>query len=163
MVPLSAVVRKPAVWERAEDFKRNLEAEYEAKEKSLEETARPEPTLVTVKEAVARFLNSKRNENLADSTLDKLTTIFEKQFLAWDTSYGFTHIAVITIAGLEGFRDTWTDGPPREEKETGAIDRRRSRGRLFCAGRPLPRGSREDERRQRDGSCDDCSSADDLQ
>ena len=29
---------------------------------------------------MARFLNSKRNENLADSTLDKLTTIFEKQF-----------------------------------------------------------------------------------
>ena len=39
--------------------------------------SRPESALVTVKEAVARFLNSKRNENLAGSTLDKLTTIFE--------------------------------------------------------------------------------------
>ncbi len=80
--------------------------EYEAKQKGLEEVSRPEPTLVTVKEAVARFLNSKRNENLADSTFDKLTTIFEKQFLAWSTSYGFTHITEITTADLEGFRDT---------------------------------------------------------
>jgi hypothetical protein len=81
---------KTRSWEKAEDFKRKLEEEYEAKEKGLEEASRPEPTLVTVKEAVARFLNSKRNENLADSTLDKLTAIFEKQFLAWATSCGFT-------------------------------------------------------------------------
>ncbi|MGB6384928.1 MAG: hypothetical protein WBF25_06870, partial [Terriglobales bacterium] len=74
---------KTRSWEKAEDFKRKLEEEYEAKQKGLEEASRPEPALVTVKEAVARFLNSKRNENLADSTLDKLTTIFEKQFLAW--------------------------------------------------------------------------------
>jgi hypothetical protein len=47
----------------------------------LAEAFRPEPVLVTVKKVVARFLNSKRNENLSDSTLDELTTIFEKQFL----------------------------------------------------------------------------------
>ncbi len=61
---------------------------------------------------MARFLNSKRNENLADSTLDKLTTIFEKQFLAWATSYGFTLITAITTADLEDFRDTWTGSSP---------------------------------------------------
>jgi hypothetical protein len=54
---------------------------------------------------VSRFLNSKRNQNLADSTLDKLTTIFEKQFLAWATSWGFVHINEITTADLEGFRE----------------------------------------------------------
>jgi hypothetical protein len=57
----------------------------EAKQKGLHEASRPEPALVTIKEAVARFLNSKRNENLAD--LDKLATIFDKQFLAWTTSF----------------------------------------------------------------------------
>jgi integrase len=108
---------KTRSWEKAEDFKRKLEEEYEAKAKRLEEASRPEPALVTVKEAVARFLNSKRNENLADSTLDKLTTIFEKQFLAWATSYGFTHITEITTADLEGFRDTWTDGPLAKKKK----------------------------------------------
>lgn len=66
---------------------------------------------------MSRFLNSKRDENLAGSTLDKLTTIFEKQFLAWATSYGFTHITEITTADLEGFRDTWTDGPLAKKKK----------------------------------------------
>ena len=108
---------KTRSWEKAEDFKRKLEEEYEAKEKGLDEASRPEPALVTVKEAVARFLNSKRNENLADSTLDKLTTIFEKQFLAWATSYGFAHITEIKTADLEGFRDTWTDGPLAKKKK----------------------------------------------
>ena len=108
---------KTRSWEKAEDFKRKLEEEYEAKQQGLEEASRPEPALVTVKEAVSRFLNSKRNENLADSTLDKLTTIFEKQFLAWATSYGFIHITEITTADLEGFRDTWTDGPLAKKKK----------------------------------------------
>jgi integrase/recombinase XerD len=108
---------KTRSWEKAEDFKRKLEEEYEAKQQGLEETSRPKPALVTVKEAVSRFLNSKRNENLADSTLDKLTTIFEKQFLAWATSYGFVHITEITTADLEGFRDTWTDGPLAKKKK----------------------------------------------
>src|SRR5258708_36811263 len=108
---------KTRSWEKAEDFKRKLEAEYEAKEKGLEEASRPETALVTVKEAVARFLSSKRNENLADSTLDKLTAIFEKQFLGWTTSAGFTHITDITTADLEDFRDSWTDGPVAKKKK----------------------------------------------
>ena len=57
--------------------------EYEAKQNgwpgSKCRSLRSENT--SVKDAVSRFLSSKRNENLADSTLDKLTTIFEKQFL----------------------------------------------------------------------------------
>jgi integrase/recombinase XerD len=78
---------KTRSWEKAEDFKRKLEEEYEAKQRGLEDASRPKPALVTVQEAVSRFLNSKRNENLADSILDKLTTIFEKQFLAWATCH----------------------------------------------------------------------------
>lgn len=108
---------KTRSWEKAEDFKRKLEEEYEAKQQGLEEASRPKPALGTVKEAVSRFLNSKRNENLADSTLDKLITIFEKQFLAWATSCGFAHITEITTADLEGFRDTWTDGPLAKKKK----------------------------------------------
>ena len=108
---------KTRSWEKAEDFKRKLEEEYEAKQQGLEEASRPEPALVTVKDAVSRFLTSKRKENLADSTLDKLTTIFEKQFLAWATSYGFVHITEITTADLEDFRDTWTDGPLAKKKK----------------------------------------------
>jgi integrase/recombinase XerD len=107
---------KTRSWDKAERFKRKLEEEYEAKTKGPGKAACPEPALVTVKEAVARFLNSKRNENLAGSTLDKLTTIFEKQFLGWTASAGFTHIAEITPADLEGFRDTWSDGALAKKK-----------------------------------------------
>jgi integrase len=66
---------------------------------------------------VTRFLNSKRNENLADSTLDNLTTIFEKQFLGWASSAGFTDTTEIAPADLEAFRDTWTDGPLAKKKK----------------------------------------------
>ena len=66
MVPSSAVVRRPAVGKEP-NFKRKLEEEYEAKERSLEQSSRPEPVVVAVKDVVARFLNSKRNENLAGS------------------------------------------------------------------------------------------------
>ena len=34
---------------------------------------------VSVKDAVIRFLQGRRHENLAESTIDKLKTIFEKQ------------------------------------------------------------------------------------
>ncbi|MGA8860526.1 MAG: hypothetical protein WB506_10995, partial [Candidatus Sulfotelmatobacter sp.] len=37
---------KTRSWEKAEDFKRKLEEEYEAKQKGLEDASRPEPTLV---------------------------------------------------------------------------------------------------------------------
>jgi hypothetical protein len=43
----------------------------------------PAPKHVMVQDAVKRFLASKRTENLADSTIEKLTTIFEKQFVGW--------------------------------------------------------------------------------
>jgi integrase/recombinase XerD len=108
---------KTRSWEKAEDFKRKLEEEHDAKQKGLEDATRPKPTVLTIKEVVTRFLNSKRNENLADSTLDKLTTIFEKQFLGWANSARFTRLTEVTTADLEDFRDTWTDGPLAKKKK----------------------------------------------
>ena len=106
-------------WEKAEDARKLLEEEAEQQASSIRNGEAPPRAseILTVQNAVNRFLASKRNENLADSTLDKLTTIFEKQFLAWATSYGFVHITEITTADLEGFRDTWTDGPLAKKKK----------------------------------------------
>jgi integrase/recombinase XerD len=104
-------------WEKAEEFKRQLEAEYEAKQNGGQETVAAAPEKVTVKGAVARFLNSKRNENLAESTLDKLKTIFEKQFLSWATAARLNNIEDITTADLEAFRDTWEDGALAKKKK----------------------------------------------
>jgi integrase/recombinase XerD len=108
---------KTRSWEKAEELKRRLEAEYYAKRNGEREGGASKSPKVTIKEAVARFLASKRNENLAESTLDKLTTIFEKQFVAWATAGGFTRIGDITTADLEGFRDTWNDGPLAKKKK----------------------------------------------
>ena len=108
---------KTRSWEKAGDFKRRLELEYHAKQNSGHESTDSESEKVTVESAVTRFLTSKRNENLAESTLDKLETIFEKQLVAWATGARFTHIAHITTADLEGFRDTWKDGPLAKKKK----------------------------------------------
>ena len=104
-------------WEKAEEFKRQLEAQYHAKQNAGREAVIAEPEKVVVSDAVSRFLSSKRNENLAESTLDKLETIFEKQFLSWATAARFKYISDITTADLEDYRDTWKDGPLARKKK----------------------------------------------
>ena len=71
-------------WEKAEDKRRQLEEEAEQHAAAIRTGEAPSRTSepISVKDAVKRFLASKRNENLAESTLDKLKTIFQKQFLA---------------------------------------------------------------------------------
>ena len=105
-------------WEKAEDKRRQLEEEAEQRAAAIRTGEAPSRTSepISVKDAVKRFLASKRNENLAESTLDKLTTIFQKQFSHWASSAGFQHLADITTADLEAFRDTWTDGPLAKKK-----------------------------------------------
>jgi hypothetical protein len=61
MAPSSVVAPRPAVGKKAEDFKRKLEEEYEAKQKGLQEASRPEPALVTIKEAATGGLSIKRD------------------------------------------------------------------------------------------------------
>ena len=96
---------KTRSWEKAEEFKRELEAEYEAKQNGDREAVAVAPEKISVKDAVSRFITCKRNENLAESTLDKLKTIFEKQFLSWATESRLKHLEEITTADLESFRD----------------------------------------------------------
>jgi len=108
---------KTRSWEKAEEFKRELEAEYETKENDDRDAVAVTSEKVSVKDAVMRFLKSKRNENLADSTIDKLKTIFEKQFLSWATESRLKHLEDITTADLEAFRDTWEDGPLAKKKK----------------------------------------------
>jgi integrase/recombinase XerD len=108
---------KTRSWEKAEEFKRELEAEYEVKQNGDRESVAVTPEKISVKDAVTRFLNSKRNENLAESTVEKLKTIFEKQFLSWATASRLNHLEDIRTADLEAFRDTWEDGPLAKKKK----------------------------------------------
>lgn len=108
---------KTRSWEKAEEFKRELEAEYETKRNGAPEVFDVAPEKISVKDAVARFISSKRNQNLAESTLDKLKTIFEKQFLSWATESRLKHLEEIATADLEAFRDSWEDGPLAKKKK----------------------------------------------
>jgi len=108
---------KTRSWEKAEEFKRQLEGELAAKQTGGLERTVSKPEKMAVKDAITRFLNSKRNENLAESTLDKLKTIFEKQFLSWASASRFKYLDDITAADLEAFRDTWEDGPLAKKKK----------------------------------------------
>ena len=94
-----------------------MEAENEAKQNTDREAVAVAPEKISVKNAVSRFISSKRNENLAASTLDKLKTIFEKQFLSWATESRLKHLEEITTADLESFRNTWEDGPLAKKKK----------------------------------------------
>ena len=79
--------------------------------------AKPKHEAVTIADAIARFLASKHNENLAESTIEKLATIFEKQVLTWAHSAGYRHIDELSTAHLEDFRDTWKDGALAKKKK----------------------------------------------
>src|SRR5271155_1305766 len=63
---------KTRSWEKAEEFKRRLEADFAAPHNVEAEPIAATPEPVSAKDAVGRFLKTKRNENLAESTLDKL-------------------------------------------------------------------------------------------
>jgi integrase len=106
-------------WERAEARCRRLElqAEQRAQAAAFGEAAPVERAPITVEAAVARFLLSKKNENLAESTLEKLKTIFEKHFVQWARSEAFAYLAEITVADLELFRDTWKDRALAKKKK----------------------------------------------
>lgn len=110
-------------WEKAESERRRLEEEADRQAVAIRQGKAPlrETNVVTVEDAVKRFLASKRNENLAESTMDKLTTIFKKHFLDWARSQALKNIAEITTADLEAFRDIWTDGPLAKKKKQERI------------------------------------------
>ncbi len=110
-------------WEKAEDQRRSLENHAEEVERAISagEIPKAKQESISIANAVARFLASKRNENLAESTLDKLATIFSKQFLGWSTSAGLTFLGEISTAHLEALRDTWKDGALAKKKKQERI------------------------------------------
>ena len=112
-----AVARRRGVGKRQKSSNDSWSLEYEAKQNGDREVVALAPEKISVKDAVSRFITSKRNENLAESTLGKLKTIFEKQFLSWATDSRLKHLEDITTADLEAFRDTWEDGPLAKKKK----------------------------------------------
>jgi integrase len=66
-----------------------------------------EPSRIDV--AITKYLDDARARHLAEATLSKLTTIFEKQFLAWTKDEGLRYLTELTPERLGGWRATWKD------------------------------------------------------
>jgi integrase/recombinase XerD len=80
---------------------------------------KPTDTLdrTTVVHAIDEFLQDKKVQNLADSTLSKLDTIFRKQFGRWCRSNALVYLDELKLAHLEKFRASWKDAPLARRKK----------------------------------------------
>lgn len=66
-----------------------------------------EPT--TIETAVLKYLDDARARHLAEATITKLTTIFEKQFLKFAKDHGYRFLKDLTPDRLTAWRSTWKD------------------------------------------------------
>ena len=82
-------------WEQAEKNARGVEREYEVRERAAAEGRQvksKEPAVMTVEDAVDRYLEDKRQQNCAEETLTKLETLFRKQFFEWAKKKGILYL-----------------------------------------------------------------------
>lgn len=81
----------------------------------------PKRPRITIKKAVESYLADAVSRNVAEATLDKLTTIFEKQFLPWTQAQGLEYIDEIDLDILLNFRNTWKDGALAKQKKQSRV------------------------------------------
>jgi len=81
----------------------------------------PKRPRVTVKKAVEAYLADAVGRNVSEATLEKLTTIFEKQFLPWTVAQGFEFIDEVELDALLNFRSTWKDGALAKQKKQSRV------------------------------------------
>lgn len=59
--------------------------------------------------AITKYLDDARARHLAEATVSKLTTIFQKQLLAWTKDQGLRYLKELTPERLSDWRSTWKD------------------------------------------------------
>lgn len=101
------VSAKTRSWEKAQQKAREIELHYE-NAKAGEKPKRNEPA--TVAQAVQAYLDDKRSQQLEDSTISKLETIFQKQLLTWCTDNAVYFLADLDLTQLRKWRSSWADG-----------------------------------------------------
>jgi hypothetical protein len=116
-------------WEKAEVYRRQLEATSGPTPVQTDETFRvfdrapagrlrdQKKARVTIETAVDAYLRDAKSRELESSTLSKLEGIFRKQFLTWCTSEGYKFLDEIDLDALLLFRNTWIDGPLAKRKK----------------------------------------------
>jgi integrase/recombinase XerD len=75
------------------------------------------PQTQTVEMAVKLYLGDRMAQRLKDSTISKLTTIFQKQFVPWCQANGLYLLREITLPQLQSWRATWPDGALAAKKK----------------------------------------------
>jgi integrase/recombinase XerD len=78
---------------------------------------KPQASAVTIISAITSYLTDKIGQHLARPTIDKLTTIFEKQFEPFCESRRLLFLRDISLADLNDWRATWEDGPLATRKK----------------------------------------------
>jgi integrase len=76
---------------------------------------------VTVAKAVQAYLADAVSRSLEVATLDKLETIFRKQFLAWSSAEGIEYLDELDLDALLAFRSTWKDGALAKQKKQSRV------------------------------------------
>ncbi len=89
----------------------NVAAEKALKiEMQFRETLDPKPPQEqTVEMGVKLYLGDRMAQHLRDSTITKLTTVFQKQFVPWCHSNDLYLLREITLPHLQAWRSTWKD------------------------------------------------------
>jgi integrase/recombinase XerD len=67
--------------------------------------------------AIATYLDAKRNRKLAEATIYKLRTVFEKQLLRWAAHRGYRYLHELTPPRLLDWQGTWKDAPLAASKK----------------------------------------------
>ena len=83
--------------------------------------AAPKKPRIPVKKAVEAYLADAVSRNVSEATLDKLETIFRKQFLAWTEAQGFEYIDEIDLDVLLNFRSSWRDAALAKQKKQSRV------------------------------------------
>jgi integrase/recombinase XerD len=98
---------KTRSWDNAVKRARAIEVEHE-QIAAGEKPKKYEPA--SVAHAIEAYLADKRSQNLQEVTLQKLTTIFKKQMLAWCNNNSIHYLADLDLTRLRLWRNTWEGG-----------------------------------------------------
>jgi site-specific recombinase XerD len=98
-------------WNVASEKALKIEMQYR-------ETLDPKPPQeMVVQMAVLLYLEDRKAQHLRDSTISKLTTIFDKQFAKWCHANDLHLLRQITLPHLQMWRSTWKDGALAAKKK----------------------------------------------
>lgn len=103
---------RTASWERAQGLAQHIESAEDPKA-----APQSKEQAVTVQQAVDEYLADAKARDLSEATLYKLNIIFQKQFLTWTKSEGYTLLRELDLRAVQAFRSTWKDGGLAKKKK----------------------------------------------